>query len=128
MDYVITRALSETGQIDVTYTHEGKPVATYAIDVPVVDGAFITGQALDAEIRHRAPTWLIEREQQVKTATGFDQIAALVQEVPASPVDPEAQANAEMWAQVQFEKQVAKALVKFGVLQSDPTSIPVSQL
>lgn len=128
MDYRITRAISEIGQIEVTYTHDGKDVATYALDVPVVDGAFLTGDALDAEIRHRAPTWLIEREQQVKTAAGFDQIAALVQEAPAQQVDSEAQANAEMWAQLQFEKQVAKALVKFGVLESDPTVIPVSQL
>lgn len=128
MDYRITRAISEIGQIEVTYTHEGKDVATYAIDVPVVDDAFITGAALDAEIRHRAPTWLIEREQQVKTAAGFDQIVALVQEPVVQPIDAEAQANADMWAKVEFEKQVAKALVKFGVLESDPTSIPVSQL
>lgn len=128
MDYVITRAISEIGQIEVTYMHEGRPVATYAVDVPVVDGAFITGDALDAEIRHRAPTWLVEREHQVKTATGFEQIAALVQEVPPPPVDPEAQANSQMWAQIQFEKQVAKALMKFGVLQSDPTQIQTTML
>lgn len=127
MDYRITRAISEIGQIEVTYTHDNKDVATYAVDVPVVDGAFLTGDALDAEIRHRAPTWLIEREQQVKTAAGFDQIAALVQAAPAQPVDPDAQANSQMWAQVQFERQIAKALVKFGVLQSDPTIIPVSE-
>jgi hypothetical protein len=128
MDYRITRAISEIGQIEVTYTHEGKDVATYAIDVPVVNGAFITSTALDAEIRHRAPTWLIDREQQIKTATGFNDIVALVQENPAPPVNVEAQANAEMWAQVEFEKKVAKALVKFGVLQSDPTAIEVTQL
>lgn len=128
MDYRITRAISEIGQIEVTYTHEGKDIAIYAIDVPVVDGAFIVGAELDTEIRHRAPTWLIEREQQVKTAAGFNDIVALVQENPAPPIDVEAQANAEMWAQVEFEKKVAKALVKFGVLQSDPTAIPVSNL
>lgn len=130
MDYRITRAISELGQIEVTYTHEGKDVATYAIDVPVVDGAFLTGEALDAEIRHRAPTWLVEREQAVATASGFDQIAALVAPPPTPDpaADAQAASNAQMWAQVQFEKQVAKALVKFGVLQSDPTEIGVTQL
>lgn len=128
MDYKITRAISEIGQIEVTYTNNGKDVAVYAIDVPVVDGAFITGEALDAEIRHRAPTWLVEREEAVKAAPNFDQIAALVQETPAVPVDPQEVANAQMWAQVQFEKQVAKALVKFGVLVTDPTAVETTQL
>jgi len=128
MDYRITRAISETGQIEVTYTHAGRDVATYAIDVPVVDGAFVTGDALTAEINLRAPTWLIEREESVKAASNFGEIAALVapQEAPA-PADPQALANAQMWEQLQFERRVAKALVKFGLLQSDPTEIGVSQ-
>jgi hypothetical protein len=42
--------------------------------------------------------------------------------------DPEQLANAQMWEQLAFEKRVAAALVKFGVLTSNPTEVPVAQL
>ena len=47
---------------------------------------------------------------------------------PPVPSNQQELANQQMWEQAAFEKRVAKALVKFGVLQSDPTEIPVSQL
>ena len=40
----------------------------------------------------------------------------------------EAQRNAEMWLQVEFEKRVASALIKLGVLTENPTVIPVAEL
>ena len=128
MDYQIIKATPEIGQIEVLYKEGEKPMGMYAIDVPVVDGAFLTGDALHEEIMHRAPTWATQREQEVASATGFDQIVALVQELPIETPDPEAAANAAMWEQVQFEKRTAKALVKFGVLPSDPTEIGTTQL
>lgn len=126
--YKIVRATRSVGQIEVAYFDGEKHLGTWALDVPVQDGQFLTGDALAAEIMHRAPTWVVEREQAVATATGFNQIEAIVQELPQTAFDTEAQANARMWEQVQFEKRVAKALVKFGVLQADPTEIPVTQL
>jgi hypothetical protein len=36
--------------------------------------------------------------------------------------------NAQMWEQVAFDKRIAETLVRLGVLQSDPTTINVSQL
>lgn len=126
--YKIIRATRSIGQIEVAYFDGEKSLGIYAIDVPVVDGAFMSNEALDAEIMHRAPTWAVEREEQIAAATGFEAIEALVDPIPEPTIDPEAQANAEMWAQVEFEKKVAKALVKFGVLQSDPTQIEVTTL
>lgn len=128
MEYQIIRATPEIGQIEVLYKESEKVYGVYAIDVPVVEGAFLTGDALHNEIMHRAPTWATQREQEVATATGFDQISALVQAVPADAATTEQQANAAMWAQVDFEKKTAKALVKFGLLASDPTEITVTQL
>jgi hypothetical protein len=128
MDYQIIRATPEIGQIEVLYKEGEKPMGVYAIDVPVVNGAFLTGDALHEEIMHRAPTWATQREQEVAAATGFDQVAVLVQELPVETPDPDAAANAVMWEQVQFEKKVAKALVKFGVLATDPTEIGTTQL
>ena len=128
MEYQIIRATPEIGQIEVLYKEGDKPVGVYAIDVPVMDGAFLTGDALHAEIMHRAPTWVNQREQEVATATGFDQIVSLVQPLEQEQPTSEQQANAEMWAQQAYEQKLAKALVKFGVLASDPTEIGVTQL
>ena len=79
MDYRIIAADATIGQIQVTYSNAGEDIATYAIDVPVVNGAFLTGNALAEEIQRRAPVWLLERKTEVAVATGFDQINALVQ-------------------------------------------------
>lgn len=128
MKYKIVGAHKEIGQIEVQYTENGKVFGVYALDVPVVDGAFMTGQALHDEIMHRAPTWAVERSQQIQSASGFDTIAALVQKPDAPTIDPEARANAEMWEQLQYEAKLVKALMKFGVLQSDPTLFEVTQL
>lgn len=128
MDYKIIRATAQIGQIEVAYLADGKVVGVYAIDVPVIDGAFLTGDALEAEIQHRAPTWATTREQEVRAATGFEQIEALVEPLPTPAIDEETEANNRMWEQTQFEQRVAAVLVKFGVLQSDPTTIPVEFL
>jgi len=128
MEYQIIKATPEIGQIEVLYKEGEKVYGVYAIDVPVVDGSFLTGDSLHEEIMHRAPTWATQREQEVATATGFDQITTLVQELPVQTPTSEQQANAEMWAQVEFEKKVAKALVKFGLLETNPTEIAVTQL
>jgi hypothetical protein len=82
MDYKIIAANAEIGQIQVTYSDSGADIATYAIDVPVVDGVFLTGDALAAEIQSRAPVWLIERKSMVAAAARFDEIQALVQTPP----------------------------------------------
>ena len=130
MEYKIIRATRETGQIEVQYSKDGEPVGTFAIDVPVFNNIFMTGDALHTEILNRAPVWVHSRKAEVANATGFEMIEALVQpvEFKNNPQDAEAQANAAMWAKVEEEKKIAAMLVKWGVLQSDPTSINVTQL
>jgi hypothetical protein len=128
MEYQIIRATPEIGQIEVLYKKGDKPMGAYAIDVPVVDGAFLTGDALHEEIMHRAPTWVNQRAQEVATATGFEQIVALVQPMPVNEPTSEQQANEAMWAQIEFDRKAAKSLVRFGLLASDPTEIPVTGL
>lgn len=41
-------------------------------------------------------------------------------------LDPEAEANAEMWEQIHFKKQIGDVLVEFGLISTNPVSIPVS--
>ena len=131
MEYQIISANAEIGQIEVLYKQNGVAVASYAIDVPVVNGVFLNAVELDAEIQHRAPTWLEVRKQEVITATGFDAISDLVQPITqsnTSEADASTIANRAMWAQIEYEKKLAAALVKFGVLSVDPTAIAVSTL
>lgn len=132
MDYKIVRADAEIGQIEVVYKDaDGAVVGVYAIDVPIIDGAFLSGTALHDEIMHRAPLWQIDRKKEVAEATGFDAIAALVDVTDAqvlTSTPAEVLANAEMWKQVEFERQLGPALVKFGLLEANPATIGVTSL
>lgn len=47
---------------------------------------------------------------------------------PTPSVDPEVDANMKMWEEVQFQRQVGDALVKFGMLEVNPTTIPTATL
>lgn len=128
MEFKIIRATAQIGQIEVEYTKDGSFVGVYAIDVPIVEGQFLTGEALTAEILLRAPSWETQRKAEIAGATNFAEIEALVQEPEPTPYDIDEEANARMWEQVEYEKKLAAALVKFGILQSDPTTVEVTQL
>lgn len=120
-----------TGQLTIQVAQELSPIS---IDIPIKDGLYIVGDELDAYIKGFIPVEFIERQQQINQGVpNSSEIAALVTQtavvdVPSvkTPEQLQAEANAEMWKQLKFEQDVAKALVKFGVLQSDPTTIPVS--
>jgi hypothetical protein len=85
MDYRIIEANAATGQIVVEYSSGGEAVGTFAIDVPIVGGAYVTGVELDAEIALRAPNWVIERKAAVANATNFAEIEALVDRLTNIP-------------------------------------------
>jgi hypothetical protein len=132
MDYKIVNFNEVEGKIDVFYSEQFLPLT---IDVPLNDdGLFITGQELDAYIQGFIPTWHLERIAKLKAGiSNANELAALVEAVPTVTPSPEellaaeeATRNSDMWAQQQFESQIAKVLVKFGVLSEDPTAIPVS--
>jgi hypothetical protein len=78
MIYKIIGADPTTGQITVEYSHNGSVVGVHPIDVPIVNGVFITGTELDAEIMARAPLWMAERVDTAKAAANFDSIAMMV--------------------------------------------------
>lgn len=88
MDYKIIAADASIGQIQVAYSKDGADVATFVIDVPIADGAFVTGSALEAEIQARAPVWLINRKAEVAAASGFS--ALLPQPIPPTAQQIEA--------------------------------------
>lgn len=53
---------------------------------------------------------------------------SLSPEQEALELDPQVEANMKMWEEVQFQNKVSEALVKLGVLENNPTVIPVSVL
>lgn len=78
MNYRIIEAHATSGQIVVEYSANGEVVGTFALDIPIVNGAYVTGAALESEIMLRAPTWIVERKAAVASATNFADIEALV--------------------------------------------------
>jgi hypothetical protein len=129
MEYKIVNFYPEEGKIEVFYSDK---LSNLFVDVPInSDGLFITGQELDEYIKGFIPTWHLERLEKLKEGvSNIDEIANLVEVMPYSQesiiITEQANKNTEMWKEVQFEQNVAKALVKFGVIESDPTTIPVT--
>ena len=86
MEYRIIEFNEQTGSVVVLYNHAGRDLGAYGIELPIVDGAFIVGTALDEYLMSHAPTWLIEKENAVKTATNVEEIKQLVN--PIAPPEP----------------------------------------
>jgi hypothetical protein len=82
MEYKIVSANADIGQIQVVFSEDGVTLASYAIDVPIVAGAYLTGDALEAEILTRAPTWLVNRKSLAQSASGFENILARIEPTP----------------------------------------------
>jgi hypothetical protein len=81
--YKIVKAFDETGQLEVEYFDPNNiSLGRWAYDVPIVDGHFISTTELHEDIMRRAPVWVITRKQEIQTATGFDQIKALIPPEP----------------------------------------------
>lgn len=129
--YKIREFNEASGQLIVEYSEN---MAPFAVDIPLVNGVFITGAELDTYIKGFIPHEFIERQAQLAGGVAnAEQIRALVEawpekeEVNASPLELQQQEleNNQMWVNIEFEKRIAAALVKFNVLQTNPTEIPV---
>jgi hypothetical protein len=131
--YKVLSFNENTGQLIIEFA---QGLAPLSVDVPIENGLYITGEELDTYVKGFIPTWHLERQSQINSGVAnANTLKALVEqtaavEVPTTltPEQQQAEANAKMWAELEFEKSVAKALVKFGVLEADPTVIPVQQL
>ena len=79
MDYKIIAVDTAIGQLTVMFVDSaGAEVATYAVDVPIVEGSFVTGIDLEREIQQRAPIWLLERTQLINTVSNLAHLESLV--------------------------------------------------
>jgi hypothetical protein len=79
MQYIIRAFDVNNGQITVEY--DGK--WTYAVDLPIEEGAFPIGERLEEIIQSMAPVWLAERQNSLATTpANVDAIQTLVQPYP----------------------------------------------
>lgn len=132
-NYKIISFNETTGQLTIEYAVGMSPIA---VDVPIVNGLYITGAELDSYIQGFIPFEYLDRQSKLNAGiANANEIKVLVQnptpvELPSvlTPEQEQAIANQAMWEKVAFEKKVADALVKFGVLQENPVTIPVQGL
>jgi hypothetical protein len=126
--YKVVNFKENTGQLIIEFADGMAPLV---IDVPIRDGLFITGEELDTYIQGFIPTWHLERVAQLNAGVAnASDLQSLVTETATNEIPDinagAAQANEAMWEEVYFQQKVAKALIALGVLESDPTIIPVS--
>jgi hypothetical protein len=122
-----------TGQLVVEYAVGMSPIA---VDVPIKDGLYITGEELNVYVQGFIPTWYLERQSQINAGvSNVEELKGLVEQTAKTAIpttltleQQQADERAKMWSVIQFERDVAKALIKFGVLTTDPTAIPVNEL
>lgn len=121
--YEIAAVDQEARCMEIIYTADGHPPQRIGARLPY------EGEQLESVIVMYAPLAYWESLQApiiipVVGATGSRP------DMPVPPTDAEIEAeqNRFMLEQLEFEKRVAQALFKFGLLQSDPTEIPVAKL
>jgi hypothetical protein len=104
--------------MEVLFKSDGLPDVTVSARIP------FEGEDLDAVVRSFAPfaIWQPMLTSMQNVQVGYSNT------VSASEEDANVIANAKMWQQLDFEKNVAKVLVKFGVLEVDPTEIQTTKL
>lgn len=136
ISYQIYNFNKDLGSITVKYKNGENVVATYNVDIPLTEGGlFVAGEELNKYLLAMYPQHVIDRKN--KLVAGIPNVAEIeavslpleeliaVQEKELSEQEIK---NAAMWMEVSEEKRIAKILVKFGVLDTDPTLIPVVSL
>lgn len=117
--YEIASVDEQARCMEIIYRADGHPEQRIGARLPYA------GETLESIVVMYSPVpyWESLQAAVVTPAVGTTGTITTTPEPTAEEIQ-----NAAMWEQAQFEKRVAKALVKFGVLQSDPTEIGVTQL
>ena len=118
--YEITTVNTDAKCMEILYSAPGKS--------PVLVGARLPylGEAIESVAASYSPfkTTPIQEHQYAIVEVG-----ASGKIIPKSEAEIALQVkNSEMWKQIEFDKSIAAALVRFGLLPSDPTTIGVTTL
>lgn len=118
--YEVVRVDQDAKCMDVEFTAEGFDPIVVGVRLPTV------GENVDLVIQSFAPhsMWNPQVIEYASVSVG----ASGSYTAPSAEQVQQEIENAQMWAKIEFEKSIAKALVKFGVLETDPTAIPVQTL
>lgn len=119
--YTITRVDVDAKCMDVEFKADGFDPITVGVRLPVV------GEDIAGVVHAFAPSAFWE----TPVNTEYQTVEAGTSGIFIAPTQAQIQQeieNAKMWEQISFEKKVAEVLVKFGVLQNDPTTIGVTNL
>jgi len=115
--------------MEVVYSAEGHQTMRIGARLP------FDGESLESVIKAFAPSSLWRELAATVVVPVVGHRGYIDENLPAHQAvlsmtteEVEARLNADMWAQLEFEKQVASALVKLGVLSENPTLIPVAEL
>lgn len=99
MEYQIISFDESVGQIVVEY-NEGM---TFALDLPIEDGAYPEGEALDVLIKQFLPVWVVERKNAI--ASGVSNAESIKAVVVPKPVQPVQQPDAEVLRQMAYHTE-----------------------
>ena len=92
MEYKIIAFDETIGQITVEY---GEGIV-FALDLPIENGAYPVGEALDALIKQFLPTWVVERKQSIASGIrNIDGIKSLVVAKEQQPTETQTDACPE---------------------------------
>lgn len=114
----------EANCMEVAFSADGLPTVTVGTTIPLAD------ESMDDAMRAYAPlaVWFPRTDEKMSVDVGS--VGSVQATRPLT--DPQEiaaeRANSEMLSQVYLERRIAAALVKFGVLESDPTEIPAASL
>lgn len=108
--------------MEVLYTVEGKPPHRVGARLPY------DGESVEAVVAMYSPAALWLEQEQVVIVPPVGTRGSLSYGVKESALLADELANVQMFAEIEYERRIAKALVKFGVLNSDPTEISTTTL
>ena len=132
ISYQITSFNPSFGNISVLFKKDDVVIASYNVDVPLTyAGLFITGEELNNYLLRMFPQHVIDRKNKLEAgipnAADIASLVVPIEETTTAQVT-EISEQQQAWFEIENEKRVAKALVKFGLLATDPTEIPAATL
>jgi hypothetical protein len=133
ISYQIYNFNKDLGSITVKYKNGEEVVATYNVDIPLTDaGLFIVGEELNNYLLAMYPQHVSDRRDKlaagIPNAAEIEALALPIEEPVIEQMSEQEKANSKMWLELEEERRIAKILVKLGVLETDPTVIPVANL
>ena len=116
--FEIMRVDAQAKCMDILYTANNKPDMLIGVRLPWSDESVLSIVEMYSPIAN----WVEQERTVLVPEVGLRGVVEPV----VQPVQN--QQNLAMWQQIELEQKIAKALVKFGVLQEDPTAVAVTSL